>query len=162
MFDIFVFEIDQDGKSPDFDCYKQAVYSMQFTTNCNFGQASLTTEIFTNIETRTYNLKTALESNDKDKLVIIDNTPFPANGAYANSSISLEYSSSSVYTMSYNLRTTSIYMGILSMILSFAIGMLTYLTFKIHKDIKRKFEVGEDEQEESDGEEDKNLDEVDL
>ena len=37
MFDIFVFEIDQDGKSPDFDCYKQAVYSMQFATNCNFG-----------------------------------------------------------------------------------------------------------------------------
>ena len=25
MFDIFVFEIDEEGKSPDFDCYKNAV-----------------------------------------------------------------------------------------------------------------------------------------
>ena len=89
MFDIFVFEIDEEGKSPDFDCYKNAVYSMQFNTDCKFGTGSLTTDIFTNVETRTYDLKTGKDSNDKDKLVIIDNTPFPLGGAYANSSISL-------------------------------------------------------------------------
>ena len=59
--------------------------------------------------------------------------------------------------MSYNLRATSIYMGIISLIISFAIGALTYLSVKIHRDIKKKFEStdeGEyDEEEENENEE---------
>ena len=54
--------------------------------------------------------------------------------------------------MSYNLRATSIYMGIISLIISFAIGALTYLSVKIHRDIKKKFE-NNDEEEEYDEEE---------
>ena len=159
QFDIFVFEVDDEGRSADFDCYKQAVFTKLFNTDCNFGQNGLTTEIFTNIESRTYNLKSDTESNDKDRFVIIDNTPFPADGAFAGANLVLEYASSSTYTMSYNLRSTSIYMGIISMIMSFAIGMLIYLSVKIHKDIKKKFETADDEQSE---EEEENMADVDL
>ena len=91
-------------------------------------------------------------------MVVIDNTPFPSDGAFANADIILEYSSSSSYTMSYNLRTTSIYMGIICMILSFFIGMVIYLTVKIHRDIKRKFETSDDVSEEE--EEDKDTDKL--
>ena len=59
--------------------------------------------------------------------------------------------------MSYNLRATSIYMGIISLIISFAIGALTYLSIKIHRDIKKKFESTEedeyDEEDENEGQE---------
>lgn len=58
--------------------------------------------------------------------------------------------------MSYNLRTTSIYMGIVSLLISFAIGSLTYLSIKIHRDIKKKFE-STDEEEEDDEEEDEQI-----
>ena len=48
--------------------------------------------------------------------------------------------------MKYNLRDISIYMGLASMLLSFAIGALSYLGCKIRRDIKRKFH-GDDEEE---------------
>ena len=111
-------------------------------------------------------MKTGQETNDKDRIVIIDNTPFPKGGANAGAGIVLEYASSSSYVMSYNLRATSIYMGIISLVLSFAIGMLMYLSIKIHRDIKNKFEIEDDDNEEEESEEnedaDKDLDEVDL
>ena len=150
MFDIFVFEVDDEGNSADLDCYKKAVFTRLFNTNCSFSNR---TEIFTNREIATYKLKTATESNDKDRMVVIDNTPFPTGGAYAGDTIVLEYSSSSTYKMSYNLRTTSIYMGIVSLLISFAIGSLTYLSIKIHRDIKKKFESTDEEDEEDEEEE---------
>ena len=110
-------------------------------------------------------MKSGQENNDKDRIVIIDNTPFPKGGANAGAGIVLEYASSSSYIMSYNLRATSIYMGIISLVLSFAIGMLVYLSIKIHRDIKNKFEIDDDnEEEESEENEEgeKDLDEVDL
>ena len=91
-------------------------------------------------------MKTAEESNDKDKYVVIDNTPLPAGGTYAGDTIVLEYACNSNYQMSYNLRATSIYMGIISLIISFAIGSLTYLSIKIHKDIKKKFENNDEDE----------------
>ena len=164
MFDIIVFEVDDAGNSVDLDCYKKAVFNRLWDTNCSF---SSRTEIFTNREVAEYKLKTATESNDKDRYVVIDNTLFPSGGAYAGDTIVLEYSSSSTYKMSYNLRTTSIYMGIISLIISFAIGSLTYLSIKIHRDIKKKFESveeesgdEEDEAEEVVQEEDKDKDEM--
>ena len=39
-------------------------------------------------------------------------------------------------------------MGIISLVISFAIGSLTYLSIKIHKDIKKKFESNDDEDDE--------------
>ena len=84
---------------------------------------------------------------------MIDNTPLPADGTYAQDSIVLEYSSQTSYTMSYNLRNASIYMGIITVILLFAIGAINYLSFKIRKDIKRKFEQEEDEDSEEEAEE---------
>tara|TARA_B110000305_G_C18848626_1_gene363492 strand:+ start:262 stop:462 length:201 start_codon:yes stop_codon:yes gene_type:complete len=44
------------------------------------------------------------------------------------------------------------YMGIATLVLSFAIGSLVYLSIKINRDIKRKFV--QDEEDESDEEED--------
>ena len=157
MFDIFVFEVDDQGNSADLDCYKKAVFTRLFNTNCDFSH----TEVFTNREAATYILKTATESNDKDRYVVIDNTPFPQGGAYAGDTIVLEYSSSSTYQMSYNLRTTSIYMGIVSLVISFAIGSLTYLSIKIHRDIKKKFESPDEEEDEDEDEEEQQEQEED-
>ena len=46
------------------------------------------------------------------------------------------------------------YMGIATLVLSFAIGSLAYLSIKINRDIKRKFEQEEDD--ESDEDKDQN------
>ena len=47
-------------------------------------------------------------------------------------------------------------MGIISLFISFAIGMLAYLSIKIHRDIKNKFEIEDNDDEESDEVEDAN------
>ena len=138
-FDILIFEVDDDGKSEDLECYKTAVFNKEYTKDCNFGQTLKFTE-FNNVQSQTYEIKNGLETNDKDRIVVIDNSPFPKDGANAGAGIVLEYASSSSYMMSYNLRATSIYMGIVSLIVSFGIGMLVYLSIKIRRDIKNKFE----------------------
>tara|TARA_B110001450_G_C17505677_1_gene434271 strand:+ start:269 stop:790 length:522 start_codon:yes stop_codon:yes gene_type:complete len=154
---MFVFDVNSEGTSKDLECYKDAVYHKQWDTNCEFDNA--TTHIYPNMEKAEYILKTANESNDKDKFVVIDNTPLPAGGTYAGDTIVLEYSCSSNYQMSYNLRATSIYMGIISLIISFAIGSLTYLSIKIHKDIKKKFENNDEDEEEEEYDDDHDEDE---
>ena len=85
--------------------------------------------------------------------MVIDNTPLPKDGAQAKDNIVLEYSVSSTFNMAYNLRNVSIFMGIVSMIISFAIGSLSYLAYEIKLDINRKF-LSEDEDEEEEEDED--------
>uniref|UniRef100_A0A7S3CTX7 Uncharacterized protein n=1 Tax=Strombidium rassoulzadegani TaxID=1082188 RepID=A0A7S3CTX7_9SPIT len=124
--------------------------------NCNFNQSGKHTFVYTHRDFLKYNLKTLEESNDKDRIIVIDNSPMPQGGANVHDSIVLEYASSNTYAMTYNLRNVSIYMGIFTVVLLFAIGSLNYLAFKIQKDIKRKFQQDEDEtSEDEDAEEDK-------
>ena len=41
MYDVFVFEVDEDsGKSEDFECYKQVVYTKLWNSNCKFGEST--------------------------------------------------------------------------------------------------------------------------
>lgn len=148
-FDILVFDV-VDGTSADLECYKQAVYDANWQKDCGL-EKSKVTHLFTHVQLQSHAIKSGEEENDKDRVVILDNTPFPRGGAYANSAIVLEYSSSSSFRMSYDLRATSIYMGIVSTVLCFAIGMLAYLTVKVRRDIARKF--GDDDEDEDEGEE---------
>ena len=99
------------------------------------------------------------DSNDKDRIIVIDNTPLPAGGASAKDNIVLEYSVSSTFNMAYNLRNVSIFMGITSMIISFAIGSLSYLAYKIKLDINRKF-LSEDDDDEDEEEAESDHDKV--
>ena len=48
------------------------------------------------------------------------------------------------------------YMGIVTLVLSFAIGSLVYLSIKINRDIKRKFMQEEDEESDDDEDKDQN------
>ena len=128
-----MFEVDEEsGKSADFECYKSAVYTKLWDTNCNFGTG---TSVIIGQEKSTQVLKSVNDDNDKDRIIVIDNTPLPAGGSQARDVIVLEYSVASTFNMMFNLRNVSIVMGITSMIISFAIGSLTYLAYKIKKDI---------------------------
>ena len=158
MFDVLVFEVDEaTGKSADFECYKQAVYTKLWNTECNFGDK---TNVTLKLDRSYHNLKSLEDSNDKDRIIVIDNTPLPLTNdkdrysMWSKDNIVLEYAVSSTFNMSYNLRNVSIVMGIFSMIISFAIGALSYLSFKIKKDIDRKF-LSDDDEEEEEEEEDK-------
>ena len=93
-------------------------------------------------------MKSTTEANEKDRVIIIDNTHFPRGGANPLDDIVVEYASSATFDMSYNLRNVSILMGIVSMILIFSIGALGYLTCKLQGDIKRKFLTEEESDEE--------------
>jgi len=66
----------------------------------------------------------------------------------------LEFSYFNEYTMMYNLRDTSVIMGIISMVLSFMIGAFTYLGCKIRRDVRMKFLTDEDDDDEDEEEED--------
>ena len=98
-------------------------------------------------------MKKKEESNDKDRVIIIDNTPFPNGGTIPEDEIILQYVSSSSYKMSYNLRNVSILMGLCCLILSFVIGALIYLTFKVMRDINHKFLSIDDDEEEDEQDE---------
>ena len=98
-------------------------------------------------------IKGKSQSNDRDIVVVIDNTFLPEGGSHSKDNIILEYSVISNFEMPYNLRNVSIVMGIISMIVSFAIGSLLYLSFKIKGDISRKFDKYEEEEEEEEEEE---------
>ena len=76
-------------------------------------------------------LKSLSEANTKDRVIIVDNTNFPPEGALPKDNIILEYASTSHYKMSYNLRNVSIFMGVISMVMLFTIGSLCYLTKKL-------------------------------
>ena len=145
-----MFDVDDDTQeSPDFNCYINAVKKAKAKVkktknngsqnwkewNCDFGKGTLKTDVHLHYTDLKKDLKTFEDSNDKDRIIVIDNTRFPPDGAHSPDNIILEYSNHSIYHMKYNLRDISIYMGLASMILSFAIGALTYLGCKIRKDI---------------------------
>lgn len=139
-FDIMVFDVDsKTGQSKDFECYKEAVHKCKVEYkchwNCDFGKTEHPTVVHLEQTDLKKDLKTHEDSNDKDRIIVIDNTRFPPNGARSPDNIIMEYSNHSTYHMKYNLRDISIYMGLASMILSFAIGALTYLGCKIRRDI---------------------------
>uniref|UniRef100_A0A7S3IY14 Uncharacterized protein n=1 Tax=Strombidium inclinatum TaxID=197538 RepID=A0A7S3IY14_9SPIT len=155
-FDVLIFEVDESSKSSAYDCYVEAVSAKNWDPNCDFEKV----KVYTKRDDEQYSLKASNETNDKDRIIVIDNTPIPKGGAQASDSIVLEYASSTTYEMQYNLRNVSIYMGIGTMVLLFAIGSLNYLSFKISRDIKRKFKQDEDEDsEEEEEEEDKDKEE---
>ena len=153
-FDVLIFDVDDEtGESADLTCYLQAVQSQEYNTDCKFGSGKLKSQMLLNQESYSVNLKTHGESNDKDRIIILDNTPFPPEGSQNNDDfIVLEYLNQSSYTMQYNLRNTSIVLGFVCMILAFTAGALLYLTLKVRRDIKRKF-LSEDEDEEEEEEE---------
>ena len=105
----------------------------QFETNCVMDSEK--SQIFTQQTSTTKKIKTIKQSNQRDVVVVIDNTILPKGGSFAQDNIVMEYSVSSKFVMPYNLRNVSIIMGIISMIVIFAIGSLFYLSFKIKGDI---------------------------
>lgn len=142
-----VFDVDDvSGISPDYECYKKAIAAKKYTKDCKFGKHGFNTDqhlMQTHLEKK---IKTYNDTNDKDRIIVIDNTEFPKDGAKPVEDIILEYANHSIYQMKYNLRDISIYMGLASMLLCFATGALTYLGCKIRRDIKRKF-LSDDEDE---------------
>ena len=96
-FDMFIFEVNEDGTSEDLECYRNAVHHKNWNVDCDFGNKGTKVEIYKNIDHAEYILKSATESNDKDKFVVIDNTPLPQGGAQASDTIILEYACSSNY-----------------------------------------------------------------
>ena len=49
-FDMFIFDVNEDGTSEDLECYKNAVYHKLWTTNCDFGNKGTKTEIIKNMD----------------------------------------------------------------------------------------------------------------
>ena len=168
LYDVFFFEVDEDGTSPDLECYKAEVNDMKrwdeldithmesWKERCTYDTNKTT--ILTGQSSTVKQIKTVEHSNDRDVVVVIDNTILPIGGSHAKDNIVLEYSVTSKFEMPYNLRNVSIVMGIVSMIVIFAIGSLLYLSFKVKGDIARKFgkyDLGDDEEEDEDIDEDK-------
>ena len=96
-FDVFIFEgIDEESReSDDLRCYKEAVSMKNWDKNCDFKNVT----VYKNRDDESYTLKRHNETNDKDRIIVIDNTPLPADGSFAQDVIILEYASSTLYKM---------------------------------------------------------------
>ena len=84
-------------------------------------------------------IKGSDDANTKDHVLIIDNSEFPEGGAMPQDDIILEFSYFNEYKMLYNLRDTSVIMGIIGVFLSFMTGAFFYLGCKIRRDVRSKF-----------------------
>ena len=117
------------------DCYKNSVAALKWDSECAYGPD---TEIYLNQESFSSNFVSLDQIDFANKKVIIDNTPLPAGGAFSDMSVTTMTTVRTEYTMTYNIKTLTIYAGLGCLILFSIILGQCYLIGKLRKDTNSK------------------------
>ena len=105
-----------------------------FTTLCDFSNV----EQLLNVESYADALQT-LEYNDmQSSHIIVDNSPMPAGGAFSNADLTTMLSIRTNFQMNYNIKTLTIYAGLLIISLTFALCGVMYIYCKTRTDFLAK------------------------
>lgn len=116
------------------NCYKQAVTSKQWNATCDFSKV----EMHLNVQSY-YDVLQAMKEDTLYKMrIIVDNTPLPAKGANASDDLTTMLSVRTNFKMNYNIKTLTIYAGLLIISLSFATCGVIYLYCKTRADYNSK------------------------
>lgn len=69
---------------------------------------------------------------------MIDNSYLPSTGAHPHGSLTAQYQVRSDFSMDFNIKTLTIYVGLLGLTLGFVFVGLLYLFFKLRADTRNK------------------------
>lgn len=132
MFDILIFDADDEA---GFDCYSNAVYNQEWDSECAFGEG-------THVKLAQDSFTAALVGLDEisatNKRVIIDNTPLPVGGVQSDDTLSAMMTVSTDFEMGYNIKTLTIYAGLVSLLILFINLAIVYLFCKLKNDTANK------------------------
>lgn len=127
---MLIFERTSDDiESEDFLCYKEAVQSKNWTRDCMFGP---NTQLYLGQQHYDVYVKSLNDSNNADRHVIIDNTPFPyRNGARPRAPITLLLQTRTEFNNKVIVKQILILEGMVCLLLLFGIGVFTYMCLKM-------------------------------
>lgn len=130
--DILVFSAN-DTKA--YDCYVKAVAGESWSTfNCDMTSV----QMVLNVDTYTYLLTEITDNVNIDKQIVIDNTPIPIGGANANRDVTFQLQIITDFNMPYNIKTLTMYAGLLCLSLFLIILATMYICCKTRNDVVAK------------------------
>jgi hypothetical protein len=104
--------------------------------NCHYHDANMTG--YLNQTSFNFTLAGLDKMTGHNKLIVIDNTPLPKSGANPRHTITAQLQLRTDFEMNYNIKTLSIYMGLVVLLLLFVCIALVYLYCKLRSDVKNK------------------------
>merc|ERR1712048_1323706 len=112
-FDVLVFS---EEAQEAFECYDQAIRAQKYNTSCDLTNV----EQYLNVQSYS-DVMQSLDSNDmKNMHIVVDNSPFPDGGAVSHADLTTMLSIRTNFRMNYNIKTLTIYAGLLIISLTFA------------------------------------------
>ena len=131
-FDLILFD---EGDEEGYKCYVKAVTSRNWDANCNFKEK---TRIFKNTDTFSDFWDGLDQIDELSGRIIIDNTPFPLDGASSSDSLTAMVTVRTDFEMMYNIKTLTIYCGLACLMLLFILLGQIYLCCKLRRDTNNK------------------------
>jgi hypothetical protein len=128
---VLIFPTDNDGP---FTCYKNAIANQHFNTTCDF---SSVTQLL-NVQSYSDALQTLLDNDMTKALIVVDNSPMPQGGAVSHADLTTMLSIRTNFQMNYNIKTLTIYAGLLIISLTFATCGVMYIYCKTRSDFLAK------------------------
>ena len=121
--------------STQFDCYKKAVHDGSYNIDhCDMSDVVIHSHL-TSFEMVMNSIE---DLPSADKHIIIDNSPLPHGGASSGNDLTTMLQVRTDFTMTYNIKTLTVIVSLVAMVLSFLIFGVLYLTGKTMKDLSGK------------------------
>lgn len=128
---MFVFE---DKDQAAWECYKNAIANKNYEATCDFSDVHK----FLNVLSYENTLQTLSDDEMVSKHIIVDNSPLPKGGANSRADLSTMLSTRTEFQMNYNIKTLTIYAGLLIISLLFATFGVVYIYCKTRADFNAK------------------------
>ena len=131
-FDVFIFdENDEEG----YDCYVDAVYNLNWSKECTYSDK---TQIYLNQDSFSDRKEGLDRIQELKGRVVLDNSPFPIDGATSDVDLTTMMAIRTEFTMQYNIKHMTIYCGLAALILIFVVLGQIYLCCKLRRDTNAK------------------------
>lgn len=113
-----------------FICYQQAIQNQDYNKTCDFS------DVIQLLNVQSYeDALQSLDSNDMSmKHIVVDNSPMPKGGAVSHADLTTMLSIRTNFQMNYNIKTLTIYAGLLIISLLFATCGVMYIYCKTRSD----------------------------
>ena len=124
----------EDKDQAAWECYKNAIASKNYEAACDFSNVHK----FLNVMSYENTLQSLSDDEMVSKHIIVDNSPLPKGGANSRADLSTMLSTRTDFQMNYNIKTLTIYAGLLIISLLFATFGVVYIYCKTRADFNAK------------------------
>ena len=118
-----------------FDCYKAAVHDLSFDIkHCDMSSVV----VHKNLTSFEVLMNSVEDLPSADKHIVIDNTPLPHGGANSQNDLTTMLAVRTDFQMTYNIKSLTVIVALVAMVLAFLTCGIVYLTGKTMKDLQSK------------------------